>query len=100
MFGAPKSNKTLLAVQMAIAVASGNPLFDYYRVLTPGPVLLVEQDDPAGAASFKDILQRSPVPVAPRRLLKSKISRCALPPLKEPLKRVRNDESAKASPEA
>jgi hypothetical protein len=64
MFGAPKSNKTLLAVQMAIAVASGNPLFDYYRVLRPGPVLLVEQDDPAGAASFKDILQRSPVAVA------------------------------------
>lgn len=63
MFGAPKSNKTLLAVQMAIAVASGHPLFDYYRVLTPGPVLMVEQDDPAGAASLKDILRRSPVPV-------------------------------------
>src|ERR1700722_19599761 len=41
MFGAPKSNKTLLAVQMAIAVASGNSLFDYYRVVTPGPVLMV-----------------------------------------------------------
>jgi RecA-family ATPase len=64
MLGAPKSNKTLLAVQMAIAVASGNPLFDYYRVLTPGPALFVEQDDPAGAASLKDILRRSPVPVA------------------------------------
>jgi hypothetical protein len=63
MFGAPKSNKTLLAVQMAIAVASGHPLFDYYRVLTPGPVMIVEQDDPAGAASLKDILRRSPVPV-------------------------------------
>jgi signal transduction histidine kinase len=31
LFGAPKSNKTLLAVQMAIAVASGHPLFDNYR---------------------------------------------------------------------
>jgi len=63
MFGPPKSNKTLLAVQMAVAVASGNALFDYYRVLTPGPVMMVEQDDPAGAASLKDILRRSPVPV-------------------------------------
>src|SRR4051812_22195787 len=35
LFGAPKSNKTLLAVQMAIAVASGSPLFDRYRVLKP-----------------------------------------------------------------
>src|SRR5579864_3021886 len=64
MFGAPKSNKTLLAVQTGIAVASAHALCDYYRVLQPGPVLLVEQDDPAGAASLKDILQRSPVPVA------------------------------------
>ena len=61
--GAPKSNKTLLSVQIGIAVASGNPVCDYYRVLQPGPVLMVEQDDPAGAASIKDILQRSPVPV-------------------------------------
>ena len=44
-------------------MASGHPLFDYYRVLVPGPVLMVEQDDPAGAASLKDILRRSPVPV-------------------------------------
>ena len=64
MFGAPKSNKTLLAVQVAIAVASGNAVCDFYRILNPGPVLVVEQDDPAGAASIKDILQRSPIPVA------------------------------------
>ncbi len=62
MFGAPKSNKTLLAVQAAVAVASGHPLFDYYRVIKPGPALIVEQDDPAGAASVQDILRRSPVP--------------------------------------
>ena len=52
MFGAPKSNKTLLAVQMAIAVASGNPVFDCYRALTPGPVLLVKQDDPPGLQNW------------------------------------------------
>src|SRR5260370_12554289 len=59
MFGAPKSNKTLFAVQTGIAVASNHPLCDYYRVLDPGPVLMVEQDDPAGAASLKNILQCS-----------------------------------------
>jgi hypothetical protein len=61
--GAPKSNKTLLSVQIGIAVASGSPVCDYYRVLQAGPVLMVEQDDPAGAASIKDILQRSPIPI-------------------------------------
>jgi AAA domain len=64
MFGAPKSNKTLLAVQAGIAVASGHPFCDQYRVIEPGPVLMIEQDDPAGAASVKGILQCSPVPVA------------------------------------
>jgi RecA-family ATPase len=57
--GAARSGKTLLAVQEAIAVASGKPLFDYYRVLTPGPVLIVEQDDPGGASSIKTIIERS-----------------------------------------
>jgi AAA domain len=64
IFGAPKSNKTLVAIQAGIAVASAHSFLDFYRVLEPGPVLLVEQDDPAGAASVKTILQRSPVPVA------------------------------------
>jgi len=63
MFGAPKSNTTLFAVQTAIAVASGHALLDYDRVIKPGPALIVEQDDPAGAASLSDILRRSPVPV-------------------------------------
>jgi hypothetical protein len=62
--GAAKSNKTLIAVQIGIAVASGNPWLDNYRILKPGPVLIVEQDDPAGAASVKTILAVSPVPVA------------------------------------
>lgn len=61
--GPPKSNKTLLAVQMAVAVASGRALLDYYRVLSPGAVMVVEQDDPAGGASIKDVLQKSLVAV-------------------------------------
>jgi hypothetical protein len=54
LVGAPKSGKTILAVHKAIAVASGNTLFDFYRVLQ-GPVMIVEQDDPAGPGSIKDI---------------------------------------------
>jgi hypothetical protein len=60
---APKSGKTLLAAQSAIAVASGTALFQNYRVLQQGAVMMIEQDDPAATASIKDILQRSPVPV-------------------------------------
>jgi RecA-family ATPase len=62
--GTSKSGKTLLAAQSAIAVASGTALFGQYRVLHQGPALMIEQDDPAATASIKDVLQRSPVPVA------------------------------------
>jgi hypothetical protein len=51
--GAAKSGKTLAAVQMAIAVARGEALYGNYRVLSPGPSLIVEQDDPAAAGSVK-----------------------------------------------
>ena len=33
------------------------------RPATSGPVLFIEQDDPAGAASLKDIIERSPLPL-------------------------------------
>ncbi len=62
--GAAKSGKTLVAVQMAISVASGAPLYGNYRVFAPGPVLFVEKDDPSGVGSVKTILQRSRVPVS------------------------------------
>lgn len=61
--GAAKANKTLIAVQIGIAVASGNPFLENYRILRLGPVLIVEQDDPAGAASIKEVLKCSQVPV-------------------------------------
>src|SRR5687767_10488293 len=59
LVGAAKSGKTIMAIQMAIAVASGSPLYGKYRVLRPAPVLIVEQDDPAGISSVQAILQRS-----------------------------------------
>jgi len=59
--GPAKSGKTLLAVQAALAVASGTALFSHYAVASAGPILIVEQDDPAGAASIKTILTRSPM---------------------------------------
>jgi hypothetical protein len=62
--GKPKSGKSLFSIQLAISVASGEPLFDTYRVLEQGPVMVVAQDDPGSAASVKDILQKSPIPVA------------------------------------
>lgn len=63
MVGAAKSGKTLNAVQMAIAIAGGYSLYGNYRVLKPGPVLVVEQDDPAGLSSVQAILKRSSLPV-------------------------------------
>ena len=35
--GAAKSNKTLISVQMAIAVASGNPFLENYRMAEARP---------------------------------------------------------------
>ena len=61
MFGAPKSGKTILAVQIALAIATGTPLLGRHRILKPGAALVVEQDDPAGTVSIKDILVHSRV---------------------------------------
>ncbi len=63
MFGAPKSGKTVLAVQVALAIATGAPLLGRHRILKSGGALIVEQDDPAGTASVKDILLHSRVSV-------------------------------------
>lgn len=57
--GASKTGKTLLAVQECVAIASGRPLFGHYKVRHPGPVLIVEKDDPGGAASIAAIVRRS-----------------------------------------
>lgn len=62
IIGVAKSGKTLLASQIGIAVAQGAALFDNYRVLKQGGVLIVEQDDPGGAGSVKAILVASGAP--------------------------------------
>jgi hypothetical protein len=59
--GVQKIGKTVLSTQFAIAVARGKPLFDNYRVLEKGPVMVIEQDDPNGAASIREILQAAGV---------------------------------------
>jgi hypothetical protein len=66
LMGSHKSGKTVLAVQIAIAAASGHPLMDNYRITEKCPVIVIEQDDSAGEISMRDYLRASPVPV--RRL--------------------------------
>ena len=43
--GAPKCCKTFLALEMALAVASGRPCLGHFPVLDPGPVLLYAAED-------------------------------------------------------
>lgn len=43
--GTPKSGKTWLALEIAIAVASGRPCLGRYAVSNPGPVLLFAAED-------------------------------------------------------
>ncbi|HKD07678.1 MAG TPA: AAA family ATPase [Bryobacteraceae bacterium] len=64
LVGMPKSGKTIFAMQAALAVASGSAFLDYYKILKPGPSLLLEQDDPGATASMKDIANRSRVKTA------------------------------------
>jgi hypothetical protein len=64
LVGPTKAGKTLLAVQIAVSVASGRPVFDYYSVDGGGPVLVVEVDDVGGASSLRGVLRRYRTPVA------------------------------------
>jgi len=47
--GAPKSLKTWLALEMAVALASGSPCLGTFAVPSPGPVLLYAAEDSAAA---------------------------------------------------
>ena len=43
--GAPKSGKTFLALELAVAVASGRPCLGRFAVPCPGPVLVLAAED-------------------------------------------------------
>jgi hypothetical protein len=47
--GSPKCGKTWLALEMAVAVASGSPCLDTFAVSSPGPVLLYAAEDSSAA---------------------------------------------------
>lgn len=47
--GTPKSGKTWLALELAVAVASGQPCLGRYKVRERGPVLLYAAEDTPGA---------------------------------------------------
>jgi hypothetical protein len=57
--GPAKAGKTVLAVQEALALALRKNLFGWYRVRKPGPVMVVEVDDPAGEDAIASIVQHS-----------------------------------------
>jgi hypothetical protein len=44
--GAPKTGKSFLALEFAVAVASGTPGAGHWAVTSPGPVLLLAAEDP------------------------------------------------------
>ena len=47
--GTPKSYKTWMALEMAVAVASGSPCLATFAVPAPGPVLLYAAEDSESA---------------------------------------------------
>jgi len=59
-----KTGKTVLAAQMTFALASSHALMENYKILDSGHVIVVEQDDPAGTASWQAYLVAAPYNVA------------------------------------
>ena len=43
--GAPKSYKSWLSLDMAVSIATGEPLLGRHRVASPGPVLYLQEED-------------------------------------------------------
>jgi AAA domain len=64
--GAPKSYKTWLALEMAVAVASGSPCLSTFAVPTPGPVLLyaAEESQSALRLRLESLVQHHRLPLA------------------------------------
>lgn len=45
--GAPKSYKSWLALDLALSVSTGAMFLDYFKVINPGPVLYIQEEDSA-----------------------------------------------------
>lgn len=54
--GEPKTSKTTLTLGLGLAIASGKPFLGQYRVRTPGPVLLVQEEN--AQVDVQDKLQK------------------------------------------
>ena len=61
--GEPKCCKSFLALDLAVAVASGTPACGRFAVPTPGPVLLFAAED--ALSHVRERLDGSPAPVVP-----------------------------------
>jgi len=44
--GQPKSFKSWCGLDMALSVSTGSDFLDYFRVMEPGPVLYIQEEDP------------------------------------------------------
>ncbi len=51
--GAPKSCKSFLALDLCVAIASGTPCAGSFRVLSPGPVVVLCAEDPHAVISSR-----------------------------------------------
>ncbi len=51
--GAPKSCKSFFALDLCVAIASGTPCAGRFRVLAPGPVVLLCAEDPHAVVSSR-----------------------------------------------
>lgn len=45
--GQPKSYKSWCGFDMALSVATGTPFLNYFPIVNPGPVLYIQEEDPA-----------------------------------------------------
>ncbi|MCK9471804.1 MAG: AAA family ATPase [Bacilli bacterium] len=43
--GEPKTYKSTITTEIAVSVASGKPLFNNYEVVTPGPVIIIQEEN-------------------------------------------------------
>lgn len=58
--GSHKAGKTILSLQLAIALETGSHFLEWFRTLERRPALIIEQDDPAGLATVQAVIARSP----------------------------------------